>query len=63
MLNSVHLPQKTKIVQWLDIFLAVSLGFVILERVSTFSLRSQAIGPSQFFGARRKAVLRSEGNA
>ena len=28
-----------------------------------FSLRSRAIGPSDFFGPRRKAVLRSEGFA
>ena len=28
-----------------------------------FSLRSLAIGPSDSFGARRKVVLRSEGNA
>ena len=27
-----------------------------------FSLRSRAIGPSEFFGARRKVVLRGEGN-
>ena len=28
-----------------------------------FSLRSQAIAPSDSFGARRKVVLRDEGNA
>ena len=28
-----------------------------------FSLRSRAIGPSDFFGPRRKVVLRSEGFA
>ena len=28
-----------------------------------FSLRFRAIGPSEFFGARSKAVLRGEGNA
>ena len=33
------------------------------ERVSDFSLRSQAIGPSDFFGPRSKAVLHSEGFA
>ena len=33
------------------------------ERVSSFSLDLQEIRPSEFFGARRKAVLRSEGNA
>ena len=27
-----------------------------------FSLRSRAIGPSDFFGPRRKVVLRGEGN-
>ena len=30
--------------------------------MSTFSLRSRAIGPSEFFGARRKVVLRGEGD-
>ena len=40
------------------------LGFDILERerVCVFSLRSWAIGPSDFFESRSKAVLRSEGN-
>ena len=33
------------------------------EIVSTFSLRSRAIGSSEFFGARRKVVLRDKGNA
>ena len=33
---------------------------IFRERVSDFSLRSRAIGPSKFFGARRKVVLRSE---
>ena len=33
------------------------------ERVSDFSLRSRAIRPSDFFGPRRKVVLRSEGFA
>ena len=41
----------------------VSLVFDSNERVSDFSLRSRAIGPSDFFGARRKVVLRGEGNA
>ena len=37
------------------------LGFDIFsERVSDFSLRSWAIGPSDFFGPRRKVVLRGE---
>ena len=41
-----------------------SLGFLFSsERVSDFSLRSRAIGPSNFFGPRSKAVLRSEGFA
>ena len=31
--------------------------------MSNFSLRSRAIGPSDFFGPRSKAVLRSEGFA
>ena len=38
------------------------LRFYSSERVSDFSLRSRAIGPSDSFGARRKAVLRGEGN-
>ena len=29
--------------------------------MSDFSLRSRAIGPSDFFGPRKKVVLRSEG--
>ena len=36
---------------------------IFKERVSDFSLRSRAIGPSDFFGPRRKVVLRGEGNA
>ena len=37
------------------------LGFDIFsERVSDFSLRSRAIGLSDFFGLRMKVVLRSE---
>ena len=40
------------------------LGFwVFSERVSDFSLRSQAIRPSDFFGTRRKVVRRGEENA
>ena len=40
------------------------LGFLFSsERVTDFSLRSRAIGPSDFFGPRSKAVLRSEGFA
>ena len=43
---------------------AVSEGFDIFrERRYHFSLRSRAIGPLDFFGARRKAVLRREDNA
>ena len=37
--------------------------FYFRERVCNFSLRSRVIGPSDFFGERRKAVLRGEGNA
>ena len=37
--------------------------FIFRERVSDLSLRSRAIGPSDFFGLRSKAVLRSEGFA
>ena len=33
-----------------------------LERESSFSLDFRSIGPSDFFGARRKVVLRGEGN-
>ena len=40
---------------------AVSEGFDIFrERGSSFSLRSRVIGPSDFFGSRRKVVPRSE---
>ena len=40
---------------------AVAVGktkMVVLERVSDFSLKIQAIRPSAIFGARRKDVLR-----
>ena len=41
-----------------------SLGFSYSrERVCAFSLRLRAIRPSQFFGTRRKVVLRSEAYA
>ena len=33
------------------------------ERKFTFSLDFRSIGPSDFFGARRKVVLHDEGNA
>ena len=33
------------------------------ERMSTFSLEYRAIRPSEFFGTRRKTVLRGEGYA
>ena len=40
------------------------LGFwVFSERVSDFSLRSRAIGSSEFFGVGRKVALRDEDNA
>ena len=43
---------------------AESLGFdVFRERMSNFSLRSRAIGPSDSFEPRRKAVIRGEDNA
>ena len=40
-------------------------GFFLdfLERESHFSLDYRAIGPSEFFGARRKAVLHGEAYA
>ena len=39
-------------------------GFDIFrERRCHVSLSSRTIGPSEFFGPRRKAVLRGEGNA
>ena len=41
-----------------------SLGFDIFrERGSGFSIRFRAIGLSEFFGLRRKVLLRGEGNA
>ena len=36
---------------------------MFLERRNNFSLRSRAIGPTDFFGARMKAVLLGEDNA
>ena len=36
------------------------LVFGFSERKCSFSLRSRAIGPSKFVGARRKAALRGE---
>ena len=41
----------------------VTMDFWFLERVSNFSLGLRTIRPSEFFGARRKTVLRGEGNA
>ena len=38
----------------------MSLGFDFRERVCDFSLRFWAIGPSDFFGARRKVALHDE---
>ena len=37
--------------------------WIFIERRCNFSLRSRAIGPSNFDEARRKAVLRGEDNA
>ena len=37
--------------------------FIFSERECDISLRFRAIRPSEFFGARRKIVLHSEGNA
>ena len=37
--------------------------FISRERVSDFSLEIHAIGPLDFDGARREAVLRGEDNA
>ena len=39
------------------------LFFIFSERKCNISLRFWAIRPSEFFGARRKVVLRGEGNA
>ena len=38
----------------------VRFFFIFRERVCDFSLRSRAIGPSDFFGPRRKIVLLGE---
>ena len=35
-------------------------NFVLREREKDFSLDYRAIGPSEFFGAKRKVVLRGE---
>ena len=43
--------------------LEVRVLVIFRERVSHFSLRFREIGPSDSFGARRKAVLCVEGNA
>ena len=37
--------------------------WIFRERMSNFSLRSRAIGPLDFDGARREAVLHGEDNA
>ena len=37
--------------------------FYFRESVCIFSLKSWEVGPSEFFGPRRKAALLSEGNA
>ena len=42
---------------------AVAMEFISRERVSDFSLEIHAIGPLDFDGARREAVLRGEDNA
>ena len=38
-------------------------GDIFREKGSSFSLRSRAIGPSEFFGLRSKAALLSKGFA
>ena len=42
---------------------AEGLVFIFSEREYDISLKLRAIRSSEFFGARRKAVLRSKGNA
>ena len=65
--NSVHLPQNTKkpAVSRKTRCSRLEARFLIFssERVSDFSLKSRAIRPSDSFGPRSKAVLRSEGFA
>ena len=63
-INSVHLPQfeDQNDSGWMG-SAESELRFEILifrERGSDFSLRSLAIGPSDFFGPRRKVALRGE---
>ena len=63
-MNSVHLPQfeDQNGNGWTG-SAESELRFEILifkERGSDFSLRSRAIGPSDFFGPRRKVALRGE---
>ena len=41
---------------------AVAGSYISRERECHFSLRSRAIGPSDFLGLIRKVVLRDEGN-
>ena len=63
-MNSVHLPQfEDQIGSGWTGSAESELRFEILifrERGSDFSLRSRAIGPSDFFEPRRKVALRDE---
>ena len=65
MLNSGLLLQKETKKRAEEKNVMQRLGFLSLEREreSTFSLGFPAIGPLDFFGARRKVVLSGEGNA
>ena len=64
-MNSVHLLQKTKNGHkrvW-PVVECRKLGFLSFrERRCAFSLDFWLIRPSDFFGARRKVVLRGKGN-
>ena len=48
--------QRANVMQWFEVL-------IFRKRGSDFSLRFRSIGSSDFFGPRRKVVLRGKGNA
>ena len=64
MLNSgLLLQRETKTVQRINEVQKARFFYFFRDRVCNFSLRSRSIGPSDFFGPRKKVVLHGEGNA
>ena len=57
-----NLKHKTAVC-WKGVRAVADFQFLLRERERDFSLDFRAIRPSKFFGARRKVVLRNEGNA